>query len=179
MVLYLALGAFGLPVFIDGGGIDYGQHGAVIPLLAFPAAAWIIARIRGLGSARRTFWGLLSATTMISLGAVLNRMAGTGNWTDGRQWLSFAIPQSQALFGWLAMMVLFSALASLATRVHRAWYPPAPPTMPAIETEEDAEELPPLALPSGRPRDQRALPPSLAPDAKQLPAPPHPRHPDR
>lgn len=176
MVLYLALGVFGLPVFIDGGGVGYARHGAMLPLLAFPLAAWLVSRIRGPGTGRRTFWGVLAGSLLISAVAVIGNVAGTGLWLDGRQWLLFAVPQLQALGGWLGVMILFSGAASTVHRILLAWAPPAPPSEPedvAPEAEEPPAD-PRLALPSGRPQDQRALPPAIAPDAKRLAPPPKP-----
>lgn len=174
MVLYLALGAFGLPVFIDGGGVDYARHGAFLPLLAFPLAAWIVSRIRGAGTGRRTFWGVLAGSLLISAVAVIGNVAGTGLWLDARQWLLFALPQLQALGGWLGVMALFSGASSLVHRFLLAWAPPDPPSEPEASEPEEPPSDPRLALPAGRSRDQRALPPAIAQDAKRLAAPPKP-----
>ncbi|MNX14489.1 BioY family protein [compost metagenome] len=180
MLLYLALGVFGLPVFIDGGGLHYGQHGAMLPLLAFPVAAGLISRVRGAGTGRRTFWALLAGTLLISSVAVVSNVAGTGLWLDGRQWLAFAKPQFQALGGWLAMMVLFSVAGSVIHRAYQVWAPPAPPEEPQPEPEtEETADLSQLALPSGRPQNQRSLPPAIAESAKRLAAPTKPQLPDR
>ena len=181
MILYLALGVFGLPVFIDGGGPHYAQHGAMLPLLAFPVAAGLISRVRGAGTGRRTFWGLLAGSALISAVAVVSSVANTGLWLDGRQWLAFAMPQLQALGGWLVVMVLFAVAGSVIHRAYQIWAPPAPPEEPQPEEPETEEtaDLSQLALPSGRPRDQRSLPPAIAQDAKRLTAPTKPRLPDR
>ena len=173
MFLYLALGVFGLPVFIDGGGLDYPRHGAMIPLLAFPLAAWAASRVRGHGTGRRTFWGVLTATLLISAAAVVNSVAQTGQWLDGRQWLAFMNPQLQALGGGLVMMGIFSAAAAVAHRAYVIWFPPAPPAEPAPEPEPVA-----VGLSAGQTR-QRALPPSLAENAKRLAEPTKPQLPDR
>lgn len=171
MILYLALGLFGLPVFIDGGGMPYVRHGAMIPLLAFPLAAWVVSRVRGPGTGRRTFWGVLAATLLISAVAVVNNVARTGLWFDGRQWLAFANPQLQALGGWLVMMGLFSAFTALAHRAYVIWFPPAPAEEPEPETEAPSVPEPmPLGQSVGRP-GQRALPPSLTEKAKRLAEP--------
>lgn len=170
MVLYLALGAFGLPIFIDGGGLDYGRHGALLPLLAFPLAAWLIARVRGDGKGRRTFWGLFVATALVSAAAIVGNMAATGLWFDARQWLTFALPQLQAFGGWLVMMGLFAFGAAGLDRIWHAWHPPAPPAEPADEAEAPEEPpRPPVAV--GRP-NQRALPPAITQNARRLSAPP-------
>ncbi len=179
MVLYLALGLLGLPVFIDGGGMQYAQHGALVPLLAFPLAAWVISRIRGVGTGRRTFWGLLAATSLISAVAVVNHVATTGLWLDGRQWLAFATPQLQALGGWLVLMGVFSGLTAIAHRAYVIWFPPAPPEEPAAEAEAqpDPEPVRP-GLTVGR-QGQRALPPALTEKARRLAEPSRPQLPDR
>jgi biotin transport system substrate-specific component len=171
MVLYLALGAFALPVFIDGGGVDYARHGAFLPLLAFPPAAWLVARVRGDGSGHRTFWGLFAATVLVSAAAVVGNMTGTRLWLDGRQWLTFAVPQLQALGGWLAMMGIFALAASVLDRLYRAWLPPAPAAEPEEESVPEEEPIHP-PLPAGRPREPRALPPAIDQNARRLSAPP-------
>lgn len=179
MVLYLGLGAFGLPVFIDGGGVDYSRHSAVLPLLGFPVAAFMIARLRGDGRGRRTFFALLLATLMVSTCAVVSGVIGTGAWADWRQWAVFSLPHAQALGGWVGVMILW-AMASDAVARWRRLTAPARPSTPPPAPEEAASETrraAPLALPSGRPRDQRALPPAIAPNTKQLPAPKLPRPP--
>ncbi len=180
MVLYLALGLFGLPVFIDGGGLQYAQHGALMPLLSFPVAAWVISRVRGEGPGRRTFWGLLAGTLIVSGVAIVSSVAGTGLWLDGPQWFAFTAPQLQALGGWLAMMVLVAAAASRIDRLYRRWYPPAPPAEPEPEPEE--AEAPPQPAPPGLTpgrRDQRALPPAITENAKRLSDPTRPQPPAR
>lgn len=187
MVLYLALGLFGLPVFIDGGGVHYASHGAMAPLLAFPLAAWLIAKLRGPGSGRRTFWAVLAGTLLIMAVGILGSMAQTGLWMDARQWLAFIGPNVQSLFGWVFAMGMFAAAAGVADRWIRIWTPAPPPGEEAPE-EEDASERPSapasrstdqLALPSGRPRDQRQLPPAIAQDARRLPPSTRPQPPAR
>lgn len=179
MVLYLLLGLFGLPVFIDGGGLDYGKHGALLPLLTFPLAAWLGARVRGPGTGRRTFWGILSATLVISLAAVVNQVAQTGHWLDLRQWQAFAAPQLQSLLGWVALMGLFSLGAAMAHRVHSTFAPPAPEPQPEPESEDVAPTPAPVAVGYSVAQRHRALPPSLTENAKRLADPSKPRLPDR
>lgn len=183
MILYLALGVFGLPVFIDGGGLQYAKYGAMLPLLAFPVAAWVISLIRGAGRGRRTFWALLAGTMLVSAVAVLSNVAKTGLWLDGRQWLAFAYPQLQALGGWIVMMVLFSGAGAVIHRAYQIWAPQAPPEEKPADSQPEPEQeadLSQLALPSGRPREQRSLPPSITEGAKRLASPPtKPQLPDR
>ncbi len=180
MVLYLALGVFGLPVFIDGGGLAYAQHGALLPLLAFPLAAWVASRVRGPGTGRRTFWGILAASLVISAIAVVSNVAKTGQWLDARQWLAFLNPQLQALGGWLVMMVVFSVGAAVAHRAYVIWFPPEPPAEPEpADTESEPEAQPaPIGLTVGQ-RGQRALPPAITEKAKRLAEPTKPPLPDR
>lgn len=52
VLLYLALGAAGLPVFAAGGGPAYLLGPTAGYLLAFPLAAWVAGRLAGAGVAR-------------------------------------------------------------------------------------------------------------------------------
>jgi biotin transporter BioY len=167
MAVYLALGFFGLPVFINGGGLAYGQHASLVPLLVFPPAAWLIARLQRHGGAKATFRALFAGSMLVSGSAVVSGVAGSGLWFAGRQWLELALPHIQALLGWTLAMVLWAMVSGVVYRFQQVFAPAAPPV-----EKEPAAGTSPLSLPSGRPRDQRALPPAIAQNAKQLPAPP-------
>jgi biotin transport system substrate-specific component len=69
VLLYLALGAAGLPVFAAGGGPAYllGPTGGY--LLAFPLAAWLAGRLAGAGVARHAL-AALAALVVIHAGGV-------------------------------------------------------------------------------------------------------------
>jgi biotin transport system substrate-specific component len=69
VLLYLALGAAGLPVFAAGGGPAYlvGPTGGY--LLAFPLAAWVTARWAGPGFARSVL-AALAGLALIHAGGV-------------------------------------------------------------------------------------------------------------
>ena len=69
VLLYLALGAAGLPVFAAGGGPAYllGPTGGY--LLAFPLAAWVAGRFAGAGVARHAV-AALAGLAVIHAGGV-------------------------------------------------------------------------------------------------------------
>lgn len=83
LVLYLALGAAGLPVFAPGGlpGVArlFGPTGGY--LLAFPVAAAAVGQLSRAGGTGRLALGLLAGLLVVHAGGVLQLAALGGEWT--------------------------------------------------------------------------------------------------
>jgi biotin transport system substrate-specific component len=85
MILYLAMGAAGLPVFtptVPLAGVTrlFGPTGGY--LLAYPVAAWAVGAIVADGrSLWRTAWGVFAGLVLIHLGGLAQLLILTGNLT--------------------------------------------------------------------------------------------------
>lgn len=165
---YLAMGLMGVPVFADGGGVAYMHTTGFAYLVAFPFAAWLMARVARRGGTRRRLFGLMAGQVLIMAVGTLYEVRHSGSLAAREAWLTFAWPLVQTLPSQMLAMLPFAVLGGMGDRVRLSL--PVPATAPER-----------TAL--GRPSEgaSRTIPPS-----RQLPGPPKrleltdgPKHPKR
>lgn len=104
--IFLLLGLFCLPIFLEGGGFGYLSQPTFGFLFAFLPAAWIVGKLRGQGGFKRTWFALATAQLFVdlvgSLGVALHEGFHPGLW-----WTAFH-QSIQLLPG---QLILITALA--------------------------------------------------------------------
>lgn len=165
---YLAMGLVGVPVFADGGGVAYMHTTGFAYLLAFPFAAWLMARVAQTGGTRWRLFGLMAGQVLIMAVGTLYEVTHSGPLAVREAWLTFAWPLIQTLPSQMLAMLPFAVLGGMGDRFRRSLPMAAPPP------ERTALPLPPESA-------ARTIPPS-----RQLPGPPKrleltdgPKHPKR
>jgi biotin transport system substrate-specific component len=119
-VAYITVGLVDLPVFHDGGGLDYVQTPAFGYLAGFVPAAWLTGRLAhqaGMNDlARLTLAGFAGVIT-IQLSGILNLLLGTvlSRWNESLPDLLF----SYSLGPLLAQLTLCVAIALIALPIRR------------------------------------------------------------
>jgi biotin transport system substrate-specific component len=119
-VAYITVGLVDLPVFHDGGGLDYVQTPAFGYLAGFVPAAWLTGRLAhqaGMNDlARLTLAGFAGVIT-IQLCGILNLLLGTvlSRWNESLPELLF----SYSLGPLLAQLTLCVAIALIALPIRR------------------------------------------------------------
>lgn len=155
---YLLLGLAGVPVFADGGGFAYLRAPSFPFLIAFPFAAWLMARLAPHGGMKRR-WKALMAGQLLVLGVgTLFEIAGAGHQAVPAAWGAHAWPVSQTLLGLMLTMVPF-AMAGAVGDFFTALFTPAQPATPPVRE----------ALPAPEPEHAPTMP---IPVQRQLPGPP-------
>ncbi|HBN07224.1 MAG TPA: hypothetical protein DD435_00785 [Cyanobacteria bacterium UBA8530] len=119
--MFLLLGLFFLPVFIDGGGLDYLHQPAFGYLLSLLPAAWLVGKLRGGGGFKRSWLAIVVAQIFVNLLGSLGAAFHQG--FEPLLWLSQFRMASQLLPGQLFLITAISGFAASFDFLRTAFSP--------------------------------------------------------
>lgn len=113
--MFLLLGLFLFPVFIDGGGRDYLRQPAFGYLLCLVPTAWLVGKLRGEGGFKRTWLAIVTAQIFVNLFGSLGAAFHQG--FDPNLWLTHFRLACQLFPGQLFLITALAGFAAVFDRL--------------------------------------------------------------